>query len=136
MRKHHVQFRFWRPVNSYKAKDHQILGCQQVFKYKTDKHDCLQKCKVRLVVCRNQQKHYDLLTKTTTLVITFLHVLLALTAKFDLETMQFDAGNTFVYTGLDEIVFMHMPLRYRKNAKVLCLNKALYGLRRFPLLWQ
>ena len=56
-------------------------------------------------------------------------MLLALIAKFDLETMQFDAVNTFVHTDLNKTVFMRMPPRYSKNGKVLYLNKALYGLQ-------
>ena len=102
----------------------------------TDKHGRLQKCKARLVVCGNQQKHHDLPTRTTTLAITSLRVLLAVAAKFDLETLQLDAVNAFVHADLDETLFMRMPPGYGENGKVLRLNKALYGLRRSSLLWQ
>ena len=37
---------------------------------------------------------------------------------------------------LDKTVFMRMPPGYAEQRKVLKLNKALYGLRRSPLLWQ
>ena len=87
MRKHRVQFRSWDTVSSHEAKGHQVLGCQWVFRYKTDKHGRLQKCKTRLLVCGNQQKHHGLPTRATTLAITSLRMLLALTAKFDLETI-------------------------------------------------
>lgn len=113
-----------------------MLGCQWVFKYKTDKHGRLQKCKARLVVCENQQKHHNLSTRATTLAITLLRVLLAVVAKFDLETLQLDAVNAFVYADLDEMMFIHMPPRYSKNSKVLRLNKMLYGLQRSFFLWQ
>ena len=136
MRKHRVQFSSWETVSSHKAKGHQVLGCQWVFKYKTDKHSREQKCKARLVVSGNQQKHHDILTRTTTLAITFLRVLLALTVKFNQETIQFVAVNAFVYAGLDKTVFIRMPPGYGENGKILRLNKALYGLRRSPLLWQ
>ena len=51
-----------------------------------------------------------------------LRTLMAITAKFDLETTQIDAVNAFIHYDLDE-----------KKDKVLRLRKALYGLRRSPL---
>ena len=136
MRKPRVQFRSWETVSSHKVKGHQVLGCQWIFKYKTDKHGRLQKCKARLVVCENQQKHLDIPIRAITLAITFLRMLLALTAKFDLETMQLDAVNAFVHADLDKTVFMHMSPGYGKNGKVLRLNKALHDLQQSPLFWQ
>jgi len=61
---------------------------------------------------------------------------MAITAKFDLETQQMDAVNAFVHCDLDETVFMKMPPGFEKEGKVLRLQKALYGLRRSPILWQ
>jgi Reverse transcriptase (RNA-dependent DNA polymerase) len=49
--------------------------------------------------------------------------------------IQYDAVNAFVNASLDEDVFMRLPPGYRKAGKVLKLNKALFGLRRSPLLW-
>jgi hypothetical protein len=63
-------------------------------------------------------------------------VLLATAAKFDLETLQLDALNAFVHAEIDETVYMRMPPRYQKLNTVVWLNKALYGLRRSPILWQ
>lgn len=57
-------------------------------------------------------------------------------AKFDLETLQLDAVNAFVHADLDETVFLKLPPGYGEQGKVLRLNKALYGLRQPPLLWQ
>ena len=93
-----------------------------MFKYKTDKYGHLQKCKARLVVCGNQQKRYKLPTRVTTLAITFLRVLLVFTAKFDIETIQFNTVNTFVHLDLNKIVFVYMLPRYGENGKVLHLN--------------
>ena len=107
-----------------------------MFKYKMDKHGNLQKCKARLVVYGNQQQNHNFPTRVTTLAITSLHILLAVAAKFNLETLQLDAVNAFVHADLDETVFMRMPPGYLQSGKVLKLNKALYGLRRSPLLWQ
>ena len=72
----------------------------------------------------------------TTLATTSLWVLLATVAKFDLETLQLDALNAFVHADIDETVYMRMPPGYGKPNKVVRLNKALYGLRCSPILWQ
>jgi hypothetical protein len=61
---------------------------------------------------------------------------MAIAARFDLELLQFDAVNAFVNAELDEDVFMRMPPGHRRAGWILKLNKALYGLRRSPLLWQ
>ena len=63
---------------------------------------------------------------------------MAITTKFDLETTQIDAVNAFVYYDLDKVVYMKLPPGFNngKKDKVLRLRKALYGLRRLPLLWQ
>ncbi|EAQ84333.1 hypothetical protein CHGG_08347 [Chaetomium globosum CBS 148.51] len=61
---------------------------------------------------------------------------MAITARFDLDLLQFDAVNAFVNADLDEDVFMRMPPGHRRHQTILKLNKALYGLRRSPLLWQ
>jgi len=61
---------------------------------------------------------------------------MALAARFDLELLQYDAVNAFVNAQLDEEIYMQMPPGYRKAGTILRLHKALYGLRRSPLLWQ
>lgn len=133
---HDNQFYSWTVVDSKEARGHQILGCQWVFVYKTGKHGELLKCKARLVVCGNQQWKNELSTRATTLATTALRVLLALIAEFDLETLQLDAVNAFVHADLDETVYMKMAPGRDEQGKVLRLNKALYGLRRSPILWQ
>ena len=61
---------------------------------------------------------------------------LILIAKFDLETFQIDVVNTFVYIDLDELVYIRNPPGFPALKTVLKLNKALYGFKRSPLLWQ
>ena len=100
------------------AKGQQILHCMWVFVYKTDKHGFLQKCKARLVVCGNQQAHGDLPTRATTLASMTFRALIAITAKFDLETIQMDAVNAFVNCKLDEVVYMKQPPGF-ETGKVL-----------------
>ena len=92
--------------------------------------------KACLVVRGDQQPECDMPTRATTLALASLRVILAIIAKFDLETYQLDAVNAFVHADIDEIVYMRLPPGYTEPGKVLRLNKALYGLRRSPLLWQ
>ena len=113
------QFESWESVSSDNGKDHQVLGCQWIFKYKTDKHGQLQKCKARLGLCNNQQERHNLPTKATTLAITCLRVFLAVVAKFDLETLQLNTVNPFVYSDLDKTLLMRMPPGYGEQGKVL-----------------
>ena len=44
--------------------------------------------------------------------------------------------NTFVNVNIEEDVFMKMPPGHRRTGTILKINKALYGLRKSPLLWQ
>ena len=55
-------------------------------------------------------------------------------AKFDLETVQIDAVNIFVYYYINEVVYMRPPPGFEPPRKVLHLRKTLYRLRRSPLL--
>ena len=61
---------------------------------------------------------------------------MAIAAEYDLELEQMDAVNAFVHCDLDEVVYMQMPPGFEKPGKILRLRKALYGLRRSPLIWQ
>ena len=66
------------------------------------------------MVCDNQQKRHDLPIRATTLAITSLRILLAVVAMFDLETLQLDTVNAFVYADLDETIFIRIPPGYGK----------------------
>ena len=61
---------------------------------------------------------------------------MAIAARFDLELIQYDVVNAFANAELPYDVFMSLPQGYRKPGKILKLNKALYGLRGSPILWQ
>ncbi|KAM4058204.1 reverse transcriptase (RNA-dependent DNA polymerase) [Hirsutella rhossiliensis] len=134
----HEEMGSFEEISWKRVAGHQVLGCKWVFIYKTDKHGLLQKCKARLVVCGNQQKKGDLPTRATTLAGMSFRTLMAIAAEYDLELDQMDAVNAFVNCPLEEeeVVFMRMPPGFQKPGKVLRLRKALYGLRRSPLLWQ
>ena len=132
----HKQMDSFVEVPWSRAKGQRVLSCMWVFTYKTDKHGHLKKCKARLVVCGNQQEKNALPTRATTLASMSFRALMAIAAEHDLELEQMDAVNAFVNCELDEVVYMRMPPGYEKYGRVLRLKKALYGLRRSPLLWQ
>jgi len=59
---------------------------------------------------------------------------MALTAAYDLEARQFDAVSAFTNNNLDEIIYIEFPDGFEDHGKCLLLLRALYGLRRSPLL--
>lgn len=61
--------------------------------------------------------------------------MMAITAYFDLETHQFDFFNAFINAQLDEQVYCKLPDGFKYAGKLWRLKRALYGLRRSPLLW-
>jgi hypothetical protein len=63
-------------------------------------------------------------------------MLMSIAATYNLELVQFNVTNAFVYAGLDQEVYIRMPNRHQKTGTVLRINKALYSLQISPLLWQ
>ena len=55
---------------------------------------------------------------------------MAITVKFNLETIQIDIVNAFIYCDLDEVIYIKLLPRFNngKKDKVLRLRKALYRL--------
>src|SRR6478609_6903204 len=126
-----------REVQRHEAAGKELLDCMWVYVYKFDKHGWFTKCKARLVVRGDQQAkstHED--TYASTLAGRSFRTLMAIAARFDLELLQYDVVNAFVNAELKQDVYMRMPGGYRKPGLILKLQKALYGLRQSPLLWQ
>ena len=69
--------------------------------------------------------------RATILASTTFRTLIAITAKFNLETTQIDAVNTFVHYNLNKVVYIKLPPGFNKGKtdKVLRLRKALYRLQ-------
>jgi hypothetical protein len=63
-------------------------------------------------------------------------MLMAIAAEHDLELKQYDVTNAFVHATIDREIYIRMPHGYQKPGTILRVNKALYGLRISPLLWQ
>jgi hypothetical protein len=139
----HAKMASWMEVPHNRGipdKDHPdapVLDCMWVYVYKLDDHGNLSKCKARLVV-RGDQQERGLAEQNyaATLAARSLRTLLSIAARFNLDLIQFDVTNAFVNAYLDDLVFMRGPPGYRKPGTVLKLQKALYGLRQSPLLWQ
>src|SRR5918999_5272708 len=60
---------------------------------------------------------------------------MAIAAAFDLEIFQYDAVNAFTNSTLDETVYCECPQGFEQSDQCLLLLRALYRLRRSPLLW-
>lgn len=135
----HAEMGSWTEIS---ARDrciagHKILDCRWVYVYKFDKRGRFVKAKARLVVRGDQQpKNAAESNYAATLAGRSFRTLIAIAARFDLELIQYDAVNAFVNATIDEDIFMRMPPGHRKAGTHLKLNKALYGLRKSPLLWQ
>ena len=107
-----------------------------VFTYKFDKQGFLQKFKARICVRGDLQPLSEKETYAATLAGRSFRMLMALAARWDLEIRQLDAVNAFPNSELDEEVYVELPDGFKLSGKVGRLLRALYGLRRSPLLWQ
>lgn len=133
----HTEMGTWKEIPKSSSQKGLTLDCMWVYVYKFDKHGYYSKCKARLVVRGDQQPNYGKEdTYASTLAGRSFRTLMAIAAKFDLELKQYDAVNAFVNAKLTKEVYMRMPPGYRKPETVVQLQRALYGLRESPLLWQ
>ena len=135
----HKQMNSWRevPLKLIKLTGQQILDCMWVYTYKLNKHHQFIKCKARLVVRGDQQRNITSQdTYAATLASRSFRMLMAIAAKHDLELKQYDVTNAFVHATMDREIYMRMPRGYEKRGTILRVQKALYGLRISPLLWQ
>ena len=60
----------------------------------------------------------------------------AITARFGLELIQYNMVNAFMHAEIPYNVLMRMPRGFKKQDRVLKINKTLHGLRKSSLLWQ
>ena len=86
-----------------------------MFTYKYNTHGFLIKFKARLYVRGDKQPFNSLDTYAATLTSTTFRVLMAIYAKFNLETRQFDAVNTFTNSDLNETIYYEIPKGYRRR---------------------
>lgn len=126
----------FEPVLEKTAAKAFVLLVKWVFTYKLDEDSYLLKYKARLVVRGDLQKN-SMFSETyaATLAARIFRFLMALACYFDLEMKQFDAVNAFTNAQLDEKIYIQYPEGFKKPGWDILLLKALYGLRRSPLLW-
>jgi hypothetical protein len=120
----------WRPTGK------QIIPLKWVFTYKFDQDGYLIKAKARICVRGDLQQMTREDTAATTLAARTFRTLMAIAAAFDLDIRQIDALNAFVNSEIDEEVYTWMADGFSESGYVYQLQRAHYGLRRSPRLWQ
>ena len=105
-----------------------------VFTYKTDISGYLNKFKARLCVRGDLQESTHEDTYAATLAARSFRVLIAIVAIFDLDCWQGNTINAFANSLIDKVVYIKYLNGFVIKGKCLLLIRALYGLRRSPLL--
>lgn len=115
-----------------------------MYTYKTDENGFFVKCKARLVVRGDLQHSSDFNeVYAATLAARIFRLTMALMAYFNMEVRQFNAVSAFTNANMDETVYIPIPEgivrttegSYEPQTHCFQLRKALYGLKRSPLLW-
>lgn len=111
------------------------LPLKWVFTYKYDTNGYLDRYKARICVRGDLQPLSGKDNYAATLAAKVFRALMAIAARFDLEAVQMDAISAFTNGILDEEVYTYLPDGFKLPGKILRLQRALYGLRRSPLIW-
>lgn len=124
------------PVAKHRVDWKDIIPVRWVFTYKYNTDGILEKYKARLVVRGDLQKYnHEQEVYAATLASRVVRALLATAAYFDLDIYQMDAVSAFTNSEIDEEVYIKCPDGFELPGNCLKLQRALYGLRRSPLLW-
>ncbi|KAL8120479.1 hypothetical protein AgCh_017594 [Apium graveolens] len=83
------------------------IGCNWVFKKKTDKDGKVQSYKTRLVAKSFKQIHGIDFSPVT--MVKFIRILLAIVAYFDYDIWQMDVKTAFLYGSLEQDAYMIQP---------------------------
>jgi hypothetical protein len=113
-----------------------VLPLTWIFEYKFDHNGYLARYKARICVRGDLQPMSEQETYAATVKMKIFRLILALTAAFDLDTWHADVTNAFLNSLLDEEVYCKLPDGFTQPGKCIKLLRALYGLRRAPLLRQ
>jgi hypothetical protein len=117
-----------------RTKASKVIPLTWVFTYKFDTDGFLVKFKARMCVRGDLQDQPDQDTYAATLAARTFRTLIAIAAAFGLEMRHYDAINAFTNSTLDETVYYKCLEGFERPEQCLLLLKALYGLRRSPLL--
>ncbi|KAL4590404.1 hypothetical protein LXL04_003333 [Taraxacum kok-saghyz] len=119
---------------------HKTVGCNWIFKKKTDMDGNVCTFKARLVAKGYTQTHgidYDE-TFSPVAKIKSIRILLAIAAFHDYEIWQMDVKTAFLNEKLEEDVFMTQPegFEHKKYPNKVCkLVKSIYGLKQASRSW-
>jgi hypothetical protein len=121
----------WELVDPYDSKS---VGCKWVFKKKLRSDSTIEKYKTILVAKSYTQKEDEDFFDTYSPIARFttIHVLLSLTASYDLLVHQMDIKTAFLNGELEEKIYMTQSDGFIVKAqedKVCKLLKSLYGLK-------
>jgi hypothetical protein len=134
--KEYQDLEHWNTFRSVpKTSATKTLPLMWVFTYKFDMDGYLSKFKARLYVRGDLQQSIYKDNYAATLAACTFRALMAIAAAFDLETWQLDAVNAFTNSEIDETIYCDYPKGFEQFGRCLLLLRALYGLRRSPLLW-
>jgi hypothetical protein len=129
----------WRPAMAKEFATHEIIPAQWVWTYNGNAQGYHVKDKARMVACGNKQQESIWYRKVYSYVIrtTTLRVLLALVAYFDLACEQIDMITAYLNAHLtdDNIVLLRLPAGCIAKGNVVRLNRSMYSLCQFTLLW-
>jgi hypothetical protein len=114
----------------------QILPLRWVFSYKFDQDGYLLKLKARICVRGDLETISPEDKRAVTLAARAARFIFALVAAFNLDLHQRDAVTAFLNTLLPTVVYTLMPEGFEQPGMCWKLNRALYGLRVSPKLWQ
>ena len=129
----------WSYVN--RSRNMNIIGCKWVFKKKKDMNGKVQRYKARLVAKGYNQEYGIDYGETFAPVLKYksLRIILSMAAIYGLELQQLDIKTAFLNAEVTENIYVELPeginIKDKSENTVLKLNRALYGIKQAPKLW-
>ncbi|KAJ5369326.1 uncharacterized protein N7496_009086 [Penicillium cataractarum] len=123
-------------INRPRDVSKQILPLRWVFAYKFDQDGYLQKLKARICVRGDLETISPEDKRAVTLAARSARMIFALIAAFNLDLRQRDAVTAFLNSELPTETYTRMPEGFDRPGMCWKLQRALYGLRISPKLWQ
>jgi histone deacetylase 1/2 len=128
----------WHLVPPQKGRN--VIGCKWVYKIKRKSDGNLDRYKAHLVAKGFKQRYgidYED-TFSPVIKIATIRIILSIAVSRGWSLWQFDVHNAFLYSHLEEEVYMQQPPGFEDTSKLgyVCkLDKALYGLKQEPRAW-